>query len=78
MALRAPVDCEPLVGLPPDHAPLAVHDVALADDQVKVELPPLFTVFGEALSFTLAARPEPTVTVSDWVAVPPIPAHVNT
>jgi hypothetical protein len=37
LALRAPVDCEPLSALPPDHAPDAVHVLAWLLDQVSVE-----------------------------------------
>ena len=33
-------DCVPLVFSVPLHAPLAVHDVALVDDQVNVALEP--------------------------------------
>ena len=36
--VRAPVDCEPLVALVPDHAPEAAHEVAWIVDQVRVAL----------------------------------------
>jgi hypothetical protein len=48
LAVRAPVDCEPLIPLVPDQAPEAVQDVALVADQLKVELLPLVTVLGLA------------------------------
>ena len=37
LALRAPVDCEPLNALPPDHAPEAVQVPARLADHVRVE-----------------------------------------
>jgi len=49
------VDDEPLVASAPDHAPEAVHEVALVDDQVSVELAPLATVLGLALRLTVGA-----------------------
>ncbi len=60
----APVDCEPLVALAPDHAPDAVHEDALLLDQVSVEAPPELTLLGLALSVTTAGDPA-TVTVAD-------------
>jgi hypothetical protein len=50
--------------------------VALVADQVRVELPPLATLVGLALSDTLGAAAE-TVTVADWDAEPPAPVHVR-
>jgi len=46
VAVNAPVDCPVLLesALLPDHAPEAVQEVALADDQVSVELAPLAIV----------------------------------
>jgi hypothetical protein len=49
--------------LVPDHAPDAVHEVAFVDDQVNVDVPPLATLLGLALSVTLGAGA--TVTVTD-------------
>ena len=63
LALRAPVDCEPETGLLPDHAPVAVHEVAFVDDHVKVELSPLATVLGLALMVTVPVFLGLTVTV---------------
>jgi hypothetical protein len=65
LAVRAPVDCEPLTALLPDHAPEALHEVALAETQVKVELLPLATVLGLALMLTVAVGFGLTVTVVD-------------
>ncbi len=50
--------------------------VALVEDQVNVELPPLATLVGLALSETLGGVAE-TVTVADWDAEPPAPLHVS-
>jgi hypothetical protein len=77
-ALSAPVDCEPLVALLPDHAPEAVHADAFVVDQLKVEALPLATVLGVALSWTVAAGCGVTVTIADWTALPPGPVHVST
>lgn len=68
--------CVPLTGSVPAHAPEAVHAVALLEDQVKVELPPLATLLGLALSETLGAV-APTVMVAVWVALPPAPLQVT-
>ena len=75
--MRAPVDLEPFTGWLPDHAPEAVQAVALVEDQVKVELPPLATVLGLALRLTVAVFFGLTVTVVDWTALPPVPLQVN-
>jgi len=64
------------MGSPPDQALDAVQDVALADDQVNMELAPLVTVFGLALMVTVGVG-EVTVTVADCAALPPVPAQVN-
>jgi hypothetical protein len=79
VAVTAPVDCEPLVATDPLQAPEAVQDVALVEDQVKVELPPLDTVLGFALIATVGAGATDalTVMVADWAALPPAPVHVN-
>jgi hypothetical protein len=51
--VRAPVLTLPLSGWLPLHVPEAVHEVALLDDQVKLELPPLDTLVGLALTDTV-------------------------
>ncbi len=76
VALRTPVDCEPLTALPPDQAPEAVQEVALVADQFNVALPPLVTALGPTLRLTLGARGV-TVTAADCDAVPPGPVQVN-
>jgi hypothetical protein len=74
--VSAPVDCEPLVDWLPDQAPVATQEVALAADQVNVELPPLATVLGLAAKVTVGAG-EVTETVVDCVALPPLPVQVR-
>jgi len=76
LTVSAPVDWEPLTALLPDQAPEAVQEVALAADQVNVELPPLATVLGLAAKVTVGAG-EVTDTVDDCVALPPLPVQVS-
>jgi hypothetical protein len=64
LAESTPVDCEPLIGLLPLHALDAVQAVALVADQVSIELVPLATELGAALSRTVGAG-ELTETVTD-------------
>jgi len=52
------------VALAPDHAPEAVQEDALVEDQVSVELPPLATLVGLALSEAVGAGVD-TETVAD-------------
>jgi hypothetical protein len=59
------VVCDPLMALAPDQAPEAEQEVALVDDQVKVELLPLVTVLGLAAMVTVAVGFGLTVTVVD-------------
>ncbi len=75
--MRAPVACVPLVASVPDHPPEAVQAVALVEAQVRVEPLPLLTVLGLALKVTVGAG-EVTVTVADWLPVPPVPEQVRT
>jgi hypothetical protein len=70
------VDCWPLIGLTPDQAPEAVHEVAFAALQLSVELVPLATVLGVALMLTVGAV-DFTETVADCVALPPAPVQVK-
>jgi len=60
----------------PDQPPDAAHAVALVEDQVKVELPPLATLVGPALSDTRGVGAD-TVTVADCDAEPPGPVQVS-
>jgi hypothetical protein len=61
----------------PDQAPEAVQVVAFAADQFSVEVEPIFTVLGLALKFTMGADSEPTVTVADCCALPPLPSQLR-
>jgi len=74
--VRAPVACEPLTALVPDQAPEAVHEVAWVEDQLNVAPLPLATVLGLAAKVTVGAGAV-TDTVTDWVALPPVPVHVS-
>ena len=77
VVVRAPVGTfVPEVDLVPDHAPLAVQLVAFVDDQVRALAFPETTVEGFAVSVTVGAGGT-TVTVVDWVAVPPAPVHAS-
>jgi hypothetical protein len=67
----------PLAALFPLQAPEAVHEVALVEDQVKVEPLPLATLVGFALIETVGAGVAATVTVADWLAVPPAPVQLK-
>jgi hypothetical protein len=76
VADKAPVDAEPLAGLAPVQAPEAVQEVALAADQLRVELLPLITVLGLEFRLTVGAG-DFTETVADCVALPPAPVQVK-
>ena len=66
VAVRAPVLCVPLVALLPLQPPVAVHEVALVELHVSVELPPLAITDGFAINVTVGAGI--TVTVAPTVA----------
>lgn len=68
--------CEPLVASVPDQAPDAAQLVAVVDDQVSVELPPLATLLGLALKETVGAVTV-TDTVAEFDAVPPAPVQAR-
>jgi hypothetical protein len=70
------VDCDPLAGFEPAHAPDAVQPVALVADQLNVELEPLVMLLGLATS-VIAGADEFTDTVADCEALPPDPEQVN-
>jgi hypothetical protein len=76
LALKAPVDCDPLVGMFPDQPPDAEHVVALVLDQDSVALAPLLIELGLAEIVTVGAG-ELTDTVADWTALPAVPVHVR-
>jgi hypothetical protein len=72
--VSAPVDWEPLTDLVPDHAPVAVQEVALEEDHDRVEALPLATVLGLATNVTVGVAAV-TETVADCDALPPAPLH---
>jgi hypothetical protein len=65
----------PAVGRVPDHAPLAVHEVALVEDQVSAVVPPDATDVGEADNVTTGGLA--TVTLTVRLAWPPGPVQVS-
>ena len=69
------MDSVPLVDLLPVHAPLAVQLVAFVEDHARVEEPPLVTLLGVAVKVTVGAAT--TVTVADWLLLPPVPVQVR-
>lgn len=77
LAVSGPVDWDPDNGFCPDHAPDAVHEVALVDDHVNVAAPPLATFVGSALNAIVGAGGGAgvlcTKTVTDRDPVPPGP-----
>jgi hypothetical protein len=73
---RAPVDCEPVIGLVPVQSPDAVQEVAFVADQLKVEPDPVFTVLGLALKVTFGADAA-AATVTDCEVLPPVPVQVS-
>lgn len=71
----------PEIALLPDHAPDAVQEAALVDDQVSVEDAPLATEVGFAVSETVGTgggggMPD-TMTVTEVLALPPEPVQVR-
>jgi hypothetical protein len=54
-----------------------VHEVALVEDQLKVETLPLDRLVGLALSVTVGGLLAVTVTVADWLTLPPVPVQVK-
>jgi len=55
LVVRLPVDWEPEIDLVPDHAPEAVQEVALVEDQERVEPDPEVTEVGLAVMETVGA-----------------------
>ena len=64
VAVRLPLLCEPPVDRTPLQPPEAVQEVALIEDQVRVEAAPLVTVLGVALKVTAGVGAD-TDTVAD-------------
>jgi hypothetical protein len=56
--------------------PVAVHDVALVELQVKLEDPPLAMVVGFAVSVEVGTGAMVTMAVAALL-VPPVPVHVS-
>lgn len=70
------VDSLPAVPRAPVHAPEAVHEVALVDVQVSMEVPFTLTSIGEAIRLTVGAGELPfTATCALRVMLPPAPVH---
>jgi hypothetical protein len=76
VAVSAPVDWEPFSALAPDQAPEAEQDVAFAEDQLRVALPPLAIALGPTLRLTVGVG-DLTETVVDCAALPPGPLQVK-
>jgi hypothetical protein len=74
--VREPVLWVPLVGLVPLQLPEAVHEVALVELHVSVEVPPLATEVGFADSVTVTVPGTVTVAVATLL-VPPAPTQVK-
>lgn len=76
LVFSAGVVNEPVTALVPDQSPVATQDVALVLVHVRAEVLPALMVLGLAVSETLGADPG-TVTVTDCVALPPMPSQVS-
>jgi hypothetical protein len=72
----APVDQVPLVANAPCQPPEVVQEVAFCDCQVRLEVPPLATVDGDAARVIVGAG-EITTTSADCEADPPGPEQVS-
>jgi hypothetical protein len=71
-----PVDQVPLVAKAPCQPPEAVQEVAFCDCQIRLEVPPLATVDGDAVRVIVGAG-EITTTSADCEADPPRPEQVS-
>ena len=67
----------PLAASAPLHAPLAVHDVSLVDDHVRVALEPSVMLDGETEIVTVGAGGAFTVSVAAALPLPPLPEQVS-
>jgi len=76
LLVSAPVDCVPLTALEPVQPPLAVQEVALVADQLRVAAAPLVTVLGLLEKVTVGVGAV-TDTVADCAAVPPAPVQLK-
>jgi hypothetical protein len=80
--VSAPVAAGLTVWLPlscslPLQAPLAVQDVAPADDQLKVALLPRMMLAGLTVRFTVGAAGALTVRIVEALVLPPAPVQVR-
>ena len=66
----------PFTDLVPDQAPEAVQAVAFFVVQFNVALLPLVMALGPTLKVTVGAG-DLIDTVTDWVAVPPVPVQIR-
>lgn len=79
LALSAALVCEPLSAVLPDHPPEAAQEVACVLAQVITAVLPLVMVLGlTERAIVGAGVAGVTVTVADWVALPPAPVQVST
>ncbi len=76
VAVSGAVPCVPIVALVPFQPPEAVHEVALVELHVSVEVPPLATEVGFADNVTVAVPGTVTVAVATLL-VPPAPTQVK-
>jgi hypothetical protein len=69
----------PEVAFEPLHAPPAVHDVVLVDDQLSCVLPPDITFDGLAARLTVGTGggADITITVAERLIDPPTPVHCS-
>jgi hypothetical protein len=74
LAVRLPVDCVPDVAFVPDQPFDAVHEVALVDDQVRVDAAPELIEVGFAVSETVGAGIAPPVTAIVTAPYPVVPS----
>jgi hypothetical protein len=76
VAVKPEVLCVPLIDSLPVHPPEAVQAVASVEDQVKVDVPPFFTVLGLAVNVTAGAGVVTDIEV-DCTELPPLPLQVK-
>lgn len=76
VTVKAPVDCVPDVAFVPDQPPDALQLVASVDDHVRLAALPLATLVGLALRLKVGAEAN-TVTVTERVALPPVPEQLS-
>jgi hypothetical protein len=76
LLVSIPVAQVPLVAMTPLQPPEAVHSVTFCAFQLRMDVPSLVTVDGDALKVTEGAE-EDTTTSADCEREPPGPVHVN-